>query len=181
MKIMMAVTAAALSTGVAGAQKFEVEDGVISLVGCYQVKNDVKCDLTYTSKTDNNRIRLYKSAFQVVTPSGDSRYPDIIGLGANDQDGKSYAFSALNNTFSGVPVKGTLIFQNLKVSSLAVFSVSGADAIRNVPVRGSGASAPVATPAPVQQVNLSGNWQGTLSNCRAAGNNTYVCAITIKK
>lgn len=172
--MMLAAAAMALSAGVAGAQKLEIDNGTYAVQSCNQVKEGVRCDLTFTSKTDDT-YALRVNDFEAVMTDG-----TVLRAGRVEAGGTyTVGFFLDAKFYKGVPGKITLLFPTDRtVTSLAALGIRG-QAIVNIAVRNSAAPAPVATPAPAQ-INISGTWNATLTNCKQSGA-TVVCTATLRK
>lgn len=172
----MMATALALTLGVSvgGAQNIEADNGVYSIQGCYVVASSVRCDLTFTP-SENFKGTVWRRSFNAVTADGQSAEASAVSVGGNTFTENNGVMSTF---YKGVTVKISVLYPvPTTTTMLRVIGVDG-QGMNNIAVRGAAAPAPATAPA---AINLAGNWSATLSNCKAAANNTVVCTATLKK
>lgn len=177
-KMLMAVIALALA-GVAGAQKitFESNKNFYMLQGCYFIKEGLRCDLTYTAAADG-RVYFNADSFEVVTVDGSNIEGEkIAAAGGGWTNSTSYI-----NVYSGVPIKLSVLFKDVPTSNrtLAVFAAYKSS-VRNVTIGGATPAPAPATAAPAQTINIAGNWNATLTNCKQTSAGVVVCTATLRK
>lgn len=178
-KLITAVMALAVG-GLAGAQTWPTENGQYKLGACYGTKDGVRCDLTYTLlKKQTLDAFIDHREFSVFLTDGTKVSPSISVGGSNWTDYKSV------KVYNGTPIKVSLLFNVPANTSLFASLAIGDENIRNIPVRPLGAPA-VATPAPAApaqavNINISGNWNASLTNCRQSAPGVVVCTATLRK
>lgn len=169
---MMAAMAVALASG-AGAQSVETYSGKYSISACFAVKDGIQCDMTYTGKS-NGRGTFDADEFQAVTPDGRIFDGKSISVGGKPWGSSFYGV----DWFEAVPFKISVVFP-APTSTTRFAAVAAYDnAMNNVAVR---TAATPPAPAPAATLNIAGNWNATLTNCKQTSPGVVVCTATLKK
>lgn len=179
-KYIWAATVIATTLGISNAQTWTTDVGQYRLNACYGTKDGIQCDLTYIlGKKQTIDLDVDYGDFSAFTSDGTKASPKISIAG---KDWGSYPSSV--QVYNGTPVKVSLLF-NIPANTPSLASLAiGDENIKNIPVRplGSPANASVVTPVQNSQaINLVGNWNATLSNCRQTASGIFTCNATLKK
>ena len=173
--MLLGMTGAVLMGG-AGAQIWPTESGQYKLGACYGTKEGVRCDLTYTlTKKQTLDLSASYHNFSAFTADGTKVNPKVSLAGG---DWSSYPSTKV---YSGTPVKVSLLFNiPSNITSLAALAI-GDENVQRVPVRPFGTPAAPAQAAAPTPLNIAGNWNATLTNCRQNGPGVVVCTATLRK
>jgi hypothetical protein len=177
MKNWIALTGLVLAS-MTFAQTWNLDDGNLTLVGCYGGQEGVYCDFNYTLvKKQTAKIKWQPNNFKIFKQDGVSQEADAVAFGGG-KFANIYEVNYLDPTeiIANVPVK-VQIFFNIP-NSTTNFRALAYNNIKfdNIPVRPYGTAAKV--PA---QLSAGPNVSGfaiSLSNCQLQGQN-YVCVATL--
>lgn len=160
-----------ISTAIA--QTWDVQDGTLTLVGCYGKQDGVYCDFSYTlTKKQTARLYWVWNTFKVYGQNGVSQG----AAGVSFVDGKFGTNSSEQEIISNVPVKVQVRFD--APSSTSSFRALAFNNVKfdNVSVRPYYSTSK--TSAQLSAVpNLTG-FAVSFSNCQLQGQN-YVCVATL--
>lgn len=172
MKKILAVMGLVLGSS-AMAQSWDVNDGKLTLVGCYGKQDGVYCDMSFTlTKKQSAQINWSTSYWKIFKQDGTSQRADGISF----VDGKFGSSSGYKEIIANVPVKVQLYF-NIPSSTASFRALAFGDIkFDNIPVRPYG-SAPK-TPAPLPSAPSVTGFSIALSNCQLQGQN-YVCTAVL--
>ncbi|MFD2608956.1 hypothetical protein ACFSR9_05800 [Deinococcus taklimakanensis] len=182
-RLLLGVVVAVLGAGVAGAQTWTYDEDQYrsEFKGCTRVSNQqVVCTFadTYIGSGETDDASWSSSVVEAVLNGGQSLSNGELLVAGKRTGSTRYWGTAYKN----MPVSIGIAFDiPAGVTVIPRLNYNG-HVLSDVRIGGNTpAPAPTPVAAPAQQINLSGNWTGTLTGCRSSGTNTYTCAITIKK
>ena len=175
MKKLMTMAGLILAS-TAFAQKWEVGNGNLTLVGCYGKQDGVYCDLTYTlTRKQTETTNWNPNDFKIFKQDGTSQNADAVAF-IDGIFGNQYTGSSVKEIIANVPVKVQIYFNIPNSVSNFRALAYGDQKFDNIPVRAYGSASTSPTQLP-EGPTVKG-FAISLSNCQLQGQN-YVCTATL--
>lgn len=163
-----------LSSASAQTQMLKGTFGSYTLLGCYHIKEGVRCDFDYAPSV-TMRLNWSTNSFKTVTATGANITASKVAVAGSGWSTQPEGVSAYKN----VNIKVSALFPLPANTATLRVLASESGHLEDVPVRNP--SGQTSAPAASQGVNLAGNWNATLSNCRQINDREAVCTANLRR
>lgn len=181
-KSWLALAVLALAGSVAQAQTWSNTDAGTSTTfkGCKTQEDSFVCTfaVSLTGSEDSKRVEFCAGSVLAVTSSGNSIPSSRKRFGTDDG---SWGCDS-TTVYKGVPFLVGFVFDKVPggLKNVARISYYG-KVINPTASMPTPTPTPAPPPAPAANLNIAGNWNATLSNCKQTAANTVVCTATLRK